>query len=325
MNKKVIVFGGGTGMSCLLKGLKKFPVDITAVVSVCDDGGSTGILRDEFDIPAVGDIRKILVSLSESDSSVGKLLNYRFDSNGTLDKHTAGNILITAAIEMTGSIRKATELLSKTLNLSGKVVPFTESNVDLCGEMEDGSIIKGEHYITQSDKKIKRVFYEKQPPVSKKLLNEIEDAGLIVMSMGSLYTSVLPCLLNDKIRKALDKSEAPIVYTCNLFTQPGETDDFKVSDHIKVINEYLGERKIDTVIANVGKYDRKLAKKYLQKEQKDIVPLDVKEVYKLVNDLIVDDLITIEDGVFRHDTLKLGFLLFSKILASEKKKEIFNK
>ena len=110
-----------------------------------------------------------------------------------------------------------------------------------------------------------------------------------------------------------------------MFTQPGETDDFKVSNHIKVINEYLGSRKVDTVIANVGKYDKKLAKKYLQKEQKDIVSLDVNETYKLVKDVIVDDLITIEDGVFRHDTLKLGFLLFSKILSSEKKKEIFNK
>ena len=322
MNKKVVVFGGGTGMSCLLKGLKEFPVDITAIVSVCDDGGSTGALRSEFDIPAVGDVRKILVSLSEKEDDVGELLNYRFKSNGNLDNHTVGNILMTAAIQMTGSMKQAVKLLGKVLNLSGKILPFTEENIDLCAEMEDKSIIKGEHFITQSDKKIRKVFYEKQPTVSFKLIKEIEDAGLIILSMGSIYTSILPCLLSNKIKNAIDKSKAPIIYTCNLFTQPGETDDFKVSDHIKVLNEYLGNRKVDTVIANIGNFDKKLAKKYLQKEQKDIVLLDTNKTNKIVEDIIVEDLITIEDGVFRHDTLKLGFLIFSKLLAQEKKKKL---
>ena len=156
MNKKVLVFGGGTGMSCLLKGLKEFPVDITAVVSVCDDGGSTGALRSEFDIPAVGDIRKILVSLSEKENSVGELLNYRFESNGNLDNHTVGNILMTAAIQITGSMKQAVKLLGKVLNLSGKILPFTEENIDLCAEMEDKSIIKGEHLILKAKKKLKK-------------------------------------------------------------------------------------------------------------------------------------------------------------------------
>ena len=172
MNKKVIVFGGGTGLSCLLKGLKQFPVDITAVVSVCDDGGSTGILRDEFDILAVGDIRKVLVALSQTESSVEELLNHRFNTNGTLNKHTVGNILLTAATEMTGSIQQGIELLGKVLNLCGNVMPVTESNITLSAEMMDGSVVDGEHFITASSKKIKRVFYKETPEINDSLLKD---------------------------------------------------------------------------------------------------------------------------------------------------------
>lgn len=320
MNKKVIVFGGGTGLSCLLKGLKQFPVDITAVVSVCDDGGSTGILRDEFDILAVGDIRKVLVALSQTESSVEELLNHRFNTNGTLNKHTVGNILLTAATEMTGSIQQGIELLGKVLNLCGNVMPVTESNITLSAEMMDGSVVDGEHFITASSKKIKRVFYKETPEINDSLLKEIESADLIVFSMGSLYTSILPCLLSKEIINKLDKSSAPIVYACNLFTQPGETDKFKVSDHLKIINSYLGKRKIDVVIANNGKIDERLAYKYLSTEQKDPVLIDYDETKKNVKKIIEDNLITIENGVFRHDTLKLGYLLFSELLRLKKNK-----
>ena len=324
MNKKVIVFGGGTGLSCLLKGLKQFPVDITAVVSVCDDGGSTGILRDEFDILAVGDIRKVLVALSQTESSVEELLNHRFNTNGTLNKHTVGNILLTAATEMTGSIQQGIELLGKVLNLCGNVMPVTESNITLSAEMMDGSVVDGEHFITASSKKIKRVFYKETPEINDSLLKEIKSADLIVFSMGSLYTSILPCLLSKEIINKLDKSSAPIVYACNLFTQPGETDKFKVSDHLKIINSYLGKRKIDVVIANNGKIDERLAYKYLSTEQKDPVLIDYDETKKNVKKIIEDNLITIENGVFRHDTLKLGYLLFSEVLRL-KKKEILKR
>ena len=320
MNKKVIVFGGGTGLSCLLKGLKQFPVDITAVVSVCDDGGSTGILRDEFDVLAVGDIRKVLVALSQTESSVEELLNHRFNTNGTLNKHTVGNILLTAATEMTGSIQQGIELLGKVLNLCGNVMPVTESNITLSAEMMDGSIVDGEHFITASSKKIKRVFYKETPEINDSLLKEIKSADLIVFSMGSLYTSILPCLLSKEIINKLDKSSAPIVYACNLFTQPGETDKFKVSDHLKIINSYLGKRKIDVVIANNGKIDERLAYKYLSTEQKDPVLIDYDETKKNVKKIIEDNLITIENGVFRHDTLKLGYLLFSEVLRLKKNK-----
>lgn len=318
MNKKVLVFGGGTGMSCLLKGLKQFPVDITSVVSVCDDGGSTGILRDEFDMLAVGDIRKVLVALSQTENSVEELLNYRFKTSGTLNRHTVGNVMLAAVTEMTGSVQQGIELLSKILNLRGTVMPVTEDNVILVGEMEDGSLVEGEHYITECNKTIKRIFYKETPVINEHLIEKIHDADLIVFSMGSLYTSLLPCIACDKIVEAIDNSNAPILYACNLFTQPGETEGFTVSDHVEVINKYLGNKKVTTVIANDGQIDSTLAYKYLTTEQKDTVLLDKDRLDSLVNKVITDDLVIIEDGVFRHDYVTLGSIIFSEILRMNK-------
>lgn len=318
MNKKVLVFGGGTGMSCLLKGLKQFPVDITSVVSVCDDGGSTGILRDEFDMLAVGDIRKVLVALSQTESSIEQLLNHRFKTNGTLNKHTVGNVMLAAVTEMTGSVQQGIELLSKILNLRGTVMPVTEDNVILVGEMEDGSFVEGEHHITECGKRIKKIFYKESPVINENLLSKIQEADLIVFSMGSLYTSLLPCLACKEIKDAIDNSNAPILYACNIFTQPGETDDFTVSDHIKVINDYLGKRKVNMVVANDGEIDKALAHKYLTTEQKDCVILDKDRLESIVDKVITDDLVIIEDGVFRHDYVTLGSLIFSEILRMNK-------
>ena len=311
MNKKVVVFGGGTGMSYLLRGLKQYPLDITAVVSVCDDGGSTGILRDEFNMLAVGDIRKVLISLSDKEGDFEELLNYRFTSDGTLNKHTVGNILLAAATNITGSVQQGIKILSKVLNLKGKVMPFTEDPVTLVGEMEDGSIVKGEHYITQSPKNIKRVYYEEEPNISKELIDEIIDADLILLSMGSLFTSVIPTLLSKEIKNAIDKSHGKIIYSCNLFTQPGETDGYTVSDHIKTLNSYLGKRKVEYIIANVKEISGALADKYATEEQKDPVVVDRDNIKKMCKEAILDDLVIIENDVFRHDYFKLGYLIFS--------------
>ena len=311
MNKKVLVFGGGTGMSYLLRGLKNFPLDITAVVSVCDDGGSTGILRDEFNMTAVGDIRKVLISLSKTEGDFENLLNYRFTSEGSLNKHTVGNILLAAATNINGTVSSGIKILSKVLNLNGKVIPFTEDVVTLVGEMEDGEIVKGEHFITECPKKIKRVYYENEPKISNELIKEIENSDVIVLSMGSLFTSVIPTLLSKDVRDAIDRSHAKIVYSCNLFTQPGETDNFKVSNHIKTLNEYLGKRKVEYVIANTEKISGRLALRYATEEQKDPVELDLEEVKKVCKEAILDDLVIIEKGVFRHDYFKLGYLIFS--------------
>ena len=322
MNKKVVVFGGGTGMSYLLRGLKQYPLDITAVVSVCDDGGSTGILRDELDMLAVGDIRKVLIAMSKKEGDFENLLNYRFTTPGTLNKHTVGNILLAAATNITGSAQQGVRILSKVLDLNGKVMPFTEDKVTLVGEMEDGSIVKGEHFITECPKRIKRVYYEEEPNISKELIDEIINADLILLSMGSLFTSVIPNLLSKKIRNAFDKSHAKIVYSCNLFTQPGETDGFTVSDHIKTLNQYLGKRKVEYVIANTEKISGSLADKYATEEQKDPVVLDRDKLKKMCKEAILDDLVIIEDGVFRHDYFKLGYLVFSLTFNHNYKQDI---
>ena len=312
MNKKVVVLGGGTGLSYLLRGLKQFPIDITAIVSVCDDGRSTGRLREEFNIPAMGDIRQVLVALSETEPLVEKLLNYRFNTTSDLNGHTVGNLLLTAANNMTGSMSVGIRALSKVLDLKGKVVPLTEDNVTLVGEMKDGSIIEGEHNITENEKPIKRVFYKEMPKVSNEAKKAIRNADLIILSMGSIFTSIIPNLICEDIIKEIDKSEAKIMYCCNIVTQPGETDDFKASDHINLLNSYLGERKINVGIFNKEEMDQELVRKYETEEQKDPDILDKENLTNI--EVIEDDLITDVDGTFKHDTMRLAFLIFEYLL-----------
>jgi len=316
MNKKVVVLGGGTGLSFLLRGLKQFPVDITAIVSVCDDGRSTGRLRKQFNLPAMGDIRKVLISLSETEPTVGKLLNYRFKTTSDLNGHPVGNLLLTAAAEMTGSMNNGVRTLSKVLDLKGKVVPFSEDNLTLMGEMTDGSIVEGEHKITQSHKKIKRVFYKDEPKVSKEAIKAIHNADLIVLSMGSVFTSVIPNLLGKELIEAIDEAKAPVMYCCNMFTQPGETDELTASDHIKVFNSYLGNKKISVGIFNKEKMDPVLVEKYSTEEQKSPVVLDKNKLRDI--EVIDDDLVIEYDGAYKHDTLRLAFLIFEYLMRKEK-------
>lgn len=309
--KKATIFGGGTGMSTLLKGLKEFPLDITSVVSVCDDGKSTGKLRKEFNIPAMGDIRRVMISLSETEPLMEKLLNYRFSSNSELNEHTVGNLLLTAGTQITGNLSDGIKSIGKVLNLKGKVIPFSEDNIVLSAIMEDGSIVNGEHYITESPLKIKKVYYEKEPEICDEVFDSIDESDLIILSMGSLYTSIIPNLLSKKIIEKLDKTSAKIMYVCNMVTQPGETDDFKVSDHLKVLNSYLGTHKIDIVVANIGSIDKKVAEKYSTLEQKDPVLFDEENIDC---DTILNNYVTINDGVIRHNVEKLSLDIYSYLV-----------
>lgn len=309
--KKVVVLGGGTGMSNLLRGLKQYPLDITAIVTVCDDGKSTGILREEFNIPAVGDIRRVLVALSETEPLVMDLFNYRFNTSSDLDGHTVGNLLLTAASEIRGNLSDGIEALSKVMNLKGKVVPLTEDNVVLMADMEDGSVIEGEHHITETNAKIKRVYYKEEAVATKEALQAIRNADLILFSMGSLFTSIIPNLLIDEVVKEIEKSKAKIMYVCNMMTQPGETDDFTVTDHVEALNGYLGKRKIDLVLANTGAIDEEMARFYETQEQKDPVVYDEENFEKYGIDVIGDDFTHITDNnLLRHDNIKLGFHIF---------------
>lgn len=312
MNKKVVVLGGGTGQSSLLRGLKLFPLDITAVVTVADDGKSTGKLRKEFNIPGVGDIRRVLISLSETEEVVEKLVDYRFKTDSDLDGHSIGNIILTALIDLYGDLTTAVKEISKMLNLKGKVYPLTNDNVVLMGKMNNGKTIEGEHNITESQFNIKKVFYKKEPQINKEVLREIEDSDLIILSMGSLYTSIIPNLISKQIIKAIDSSKAKIMYVCNIMTQPGETDDFKVSDHINVLNSYLGKRKVDVVIVNNEKIDEALIENYRNKEQKDLVIYDKENIKCKV---IAKPLLKVdENGSLRHDSVRVGLEILNYLI-----------
>ena len=312
MRKKVVVLGGGTGMSSLLKGLKEFPIDITAVVSVCDDGRSTGRLREEFHVPAMGDIRQVLVSLSETEPLVEKLLNYRFNTTSDLNGHPVGNLLLTAISNMTGNMSSGVEALGKVLNLKGRILPLTNDEVTLVAKMEDGHVIEGEHNITEYDSKIIEVYYKNKPVINQDVVNAIKDCDLVILSMGSIYTSIIPNLLCPEVIDTLEETKKPIMYTCNIMTQPGETDELTVSQHVDIINKYLGKRKVDVVVANKGKIDEKIAKKYETLEQKDPVILDKD---KLKNtQVIANDYVTIDNERLRHDTILLSLDIFKYLI-----------
>ena len=314
MKRKVVVLGGGTGLSSLLRGLKEFPVDLTAIVSVCDDGRSTGVLREEFSIPAVGDIRRVLVALSETEPLVMELFNYRFHTTSDLDGHTVGNLLLTASSEITGNLSDGIEALSKVFNLKGKVVPLTEDNVVLMGEMADGNVVEGEHNITVNHNAIKRVYYKEEPVPTKEAIRALEEADLIVLSMGSLFTSIMPNLICEEIVSAIDRSQGRLMYVCNMMTQPGETEGFKVSDHIALINQYLGRRKVEVVVANDGEIDEEMARRYESLEQKDPVELDRENTEALDVRIISGDYVTVRNNLLRHDVLKLGMHIFGYLL-----------
>ena len=315
--RKVVVLGGGTGSSTLIRGLKEFPIDLTAIVSVCDDGRSTGVLREEFNIPAVGDIRRVLIALSETEPLVMDLFNYRFNTTSDLDGHTVGNLLLTASSEITGNLSDGIEALSKVLNLKGKVVPLTEENVVLMGEMSDGSIVEGEHNITADKHGIKRVYYKEEPVPTKEAVRAIKEANLIILSMGSVFTSIIPNLICEDIIDAIDQSKGKVMYVCNMVTQPGETDNFKVSDHVKLLNQYLGNKKIDVVVANSGEIDEQMAERYGSLEQKDPVILDKRATKALVKKLIHDDYVAIKNNLLRHNVMKLSMHIFGYLLEQE--------
>ena len=316
MYKKVLVMGGGTGISFLLKGLKDFPVDITAVITVSDNGRSTGRLREEFHTPAVGDIRKVITNLSQIDDPIKKMMSYRFNTSSDLDGHAVGNLILTAMLDITGSLKDSVTYLSKLLDVRHTVLPISEdSDLTLMGLDKDGNVIEGEEQITEAHHQFEKIYYKHEPKVLKEVLEAIKEADLIIFSMGSLYTSILPNIICKQVKEALDKSTAPIMYTCNIVTQPGETDNFTVGDHVELLNKYLKNRKVDVVIANGKKISQEMAKRYASQEQKDPVLVDKEKLDKLGAELIEEDLVTIDsDNTLKHDSLKLSSLIFSYLL-----------
>lgn len=316
--KKIVIFGGGSGLSQLLKGLKLFPIDLTAVVSVSDNGRSTGLLRKDFNIPAVGDITKVLLAMSDANSDVKKLMSYRFNSSSSIESHSIKNLMLTALLDIKGNFKNALPVLQNMLDVKGRVLPLTEESVDLIGIAKDGTEIVGEEEITKSPKKIIDIKYSADFKVNNDVINAVRNADLIIFSSGSLLTSIFPHIVCESLVNEIKKSKAKKMYICNLVTQPGETNGFKVSDHIKMLQKHLGEDGINIVLANDGQLSKEIAKKYANEEQKDPVPLDENKLNKMNVQVIKDNLISIEDNLIRHDSLKVAYLIFSYLMEEEK-------
>ncbi len=311
MKKKIVALGGGTGMSSLLRGLKDFPADITAVITVSDNGSSTGKLRQEFSIPAIGDIRKVLTNLSSLPDEVKEIMEYRFHTYSDLNGHPIGNLILTALLNKTGNLKKSIEYLSTLLDVKQKVLPLSEDSLTLMGETTDGTIIEGEANVTEAGKKIKRVFYKQEPNVLPEVIDAIKEADLVIISMGSLYTSIMPHLICKEVVQAVRHTKGKVMYLCNAMTQPGETDTFTVSNHLEALEKYLGKHTIDVVVASNTKINPDVLHKYQTTEEKDPVVIDYEQIDDMGIELIEGDLLTTEDGTIRHDSMKLSSLIFA--------------
>ena len=252
MNKKpkVVVLGGGSGISVVLRGLKYLPIELTAIVSVADDGGSSGVLRKEFNSPPPGDLRNVLIALSDVEPIIENVFQYRFKEESSIGAHPLGNLLIMAMNEITGNMRDAVDKLRKLFNIKAKILPATLEKVVLYAETESGKIIEGESNIPYANEKIKRVFYKNKRKAPQENLKVLEEADLIVFGIGSLYTSLIPNLLLEGVKESLKKTKGKVVYVCNAMEQPGETQNYSAADHIKAIEEVIGKGIIDEVIVD---------------------------------------------------------------------------
>lgn len=312
--KKVVILGGGTGTSSVLRGLKYFPIDITAIITVSDNGSSTGRLRKEFSTPAVGDIRHVLSNLSTLPDEIKNIMEYRLSTYSDLNGHAIGNLILTSLLKETNSLKTSIEYLSKLLAVEHTVLPLSEDCLTLMGETTEGDIIEGEENITKANKEYSRIFYKEIPHVFPEVFEKIQEADLIILSMGSLYTSVMPHLICPSVVKAITTSSANVMYICNAMTQPGETDHFTVNDHVQMLEKYLGKDTIDAVIATNTEVSDELLDKYATEEQKDPVRIDYENIIKENYELLEGDLLTTADGTIKHDSLKLSSIIFSYLM-----------
>lgn len=317
---RIVAIGGGTGLSMLLSGVKNITNNLTAVVTVGDDGGSSGRLRESMGILPPGDIRHCITALADDEDLVNKLFKYRFNNGEGLEGHSFGNLFITALYSITGDMVSAVQASSRVLTIRGRVLPATLNDMKLAAEMEDGRIIHGESTIPQARGKIKRLFTE--PADCKALpdvIQAIRNAELIILGPGSLYTSVIPNLLIKEIAQEIAKSDAKKIYVCNIMTQPGETDNYKVSDHLKALIKHAGSKNIvDAVLVNDYLPD-KLAGKY-QKSGAYPVSLDSAEVKKMGIKIFAKKLIEdSREGLVRHSSNRVARSLYYWFKKEQKK------
>lgn len=305
---KVAVIGGGTGLPVILKGLKHLNAYVSAIVTVADDGGSSGVIRDYINVVPPGDIRNCMVALSESDPLLLDVFQYRFDSEDAfLAGHAIGNLIIAALKEMNGSLDKSLEILSEFMKVKGKILPAAQEPLVLNALFEDGTIAVGESQIAKHRKKIKEVSVttrlgDKAKIASPKVVEAIMEADMIVLGPGSLYTSILPNLMIDEIGEAIRNTSAEVVYICNIMTQLGETESFTDANHVEVLNQHLGGHYIDTVLVNIAE----VPEDYILNQPNEEYLLQVKHDFMGLRSqgvrVISNSFLSIKNGGAYHDT-----------------------
>lgn len=315
---KIAVIGGGTGLSTLLKGLRQKTDKLTAIVTVADDGGSTGRLRADYEMVAPGDVRNCMNALMPyTNDGIYEFLNHRFKV-GELKGHTVGNIMLTALNEMTDNFAEAVSAMSSMLNISGTVLPVTNENVHLLARLDNGNIIEGEsnigEYREDGSKILNVEIDKKEAKAAPGVVRAIEEADAVVIGPGSLYTSIIPNLLISDVRNALKRTSAKKIYVCNVMTEPGETDDYSVCDHIKAIERHTYKGIIDYVIANSTSAPISVKTRY-NMENAHTVKIDEEN---LDNDicLVKGDLVLVRDEYIRHNFSRLSRAIM-QIIKSE--------
>lgn len=288
--KNIVVIGGGTGLSSMLMGMKQLEdVNLTAIVTVADSGGSTGRIRDMYHVPAIGDIRNVLCAMAqvEDESLFGDLLSYRFTGDQDVGGHNLGNLMFLALMDMTGSFMGAIEAISRVLKIKGKILPSTLDIVDLYAMMEDGTLVRGEASIPKAHNNINRVFYQDKVHPHQEALDAIEQADLIIYGIGSLYTSIMPNLIIPEISKAIEKNQNPKIYFCNAMSQQGETDGYSVEDHIRAIEKHSFENAVDLVVVNQSYIPQSILDRYAQEGSKPLELAESQHRYGILHRLLV--------------------------------------
>ena len=302
--KKVVVIGGGHGQSAILRGIKKIEeIDITAIVTVADDGGSTGRLRRHFHIPAMGDIRNVLISLGESETLLATLMDYRFESSGDTDEdvmgHNLGNLILTAMTQSCGSFMESITTLCKVLNVRGDIIPATSQVITLFARMQDGTIVRGESNIPNISNRIREVFYEEKVSATPAAIEAILNADVVVLGIGSVYTSILPNLIIPEIKEALEKSKAKVVYYCNAMTQPGETDGYSLEDHVEAFRHHGSD--VNMVVMADDEIPDEILQRYHDEGSVEVKMKENDHDYEIMRCSLLD----FSRSLVRHDSDKI--------------------
>lgn len=307
----VVVIGGGTGLPVLLRGLKHLPINLTALVSVADDGGSTGRLRNDMEIPAPGDIRNVIAALSDAEPMLIELFQHRFATGNGLSGHSMGNLLLAAMTSVTGDFNTGIKEISRILNVKGDIYPTSNESMSLHAEMMDGTIVSGESKIPLAQKRIKKVFLRTQPihPLPD-AIQAIEEADLIVISPGSLYTSILSNLIIPHVGDSIRRTKGKVVYVCNVMTQAGETTGYTASDHVQAIHDHIGRGSVDSIVIHKESIKSAISDVYAIEHAEPVI-YDIDQLKQQGLKVIRGDIIDYTETTVIHNRKRLAELLYS--------------